>query len=105
MHEDLWGGATPGVRLYDTAIGGIADVNDPARDIDRLDVTAVCESLGRGLGRARSNDVPDYHAMIEHVRATMNWDPSKYLGYRVAHEHPLFGSQTALTFRTVGKPG
>jgi len=105
VHEDLWGGATPGVRLYDTAIGGVADVNDPARDIDRLDVTAVCESLGRGLGRARSNDVPDYHAMIEHVRATMGWDASKYLGYRVAHEHPLFGSQTAMTFRTVGKPG
>jgi len=103
VHEDLWGGAAPGVRVYDTAIGGIADVNDPGREIDRLDVSTVCESLGRGLGRARSDAVPDYHGIIEHVRAARGWDPSPYLGYRVVHEHPLYGSQTALTFRTVGR--
>ncbi len=103
VHEDLWGGSAPGVRVYDTAIGGIADVNDPAREIDRLDVSAVCESLGRGLGRARSDAVPDYHAMVEHVRAARGWDPAPYLGYRVVQEHPLYGSQTALTFRTVGR--
>lgn len=103
VHEDLWGGAPPGVRVYDTAIGGIADINDPARDVDRLDVGATCEPLGKGLARARSDAVPEYHAMVEHIRAAMGWDAAPFLCYRVAQEYPLYGSQTAMTFRTVGR--
>ncbi len=104
VHEDLWGGAPPTARVYDTAIGGIVDVNDPSRDIDRLDLSATAEPLGRGLARARSNSVPRYHAMLERVREAMGWDADAFLAYRVEVEYPLYGSQTALLFRTVGAP-
>src|SRR5690606_34891845 len=37
IHEDLYPGSAPELLLYDTAFEGVADVNDPARNIDRLD--------------------------------------------------------------------
>ena len=104
VHKDLWGGEAPGVRVYDTTIGGIADVNDPSRDIDRLDLAVSVESLPKGVGRARSTIVPQYHSMIDHVQRQLGLNGEDFLGYRVQIDYPLYGSQTALTFRTTAKP-
>ena len=50
VHRDL--GRRRRADIYDTAFDGIANVNDPARDIDRMDLAETVQSLGEGMARA-----------------------------------------------------
>lgn len=98
LHDDAFPGATPQLRLIDTAFEGVADVNDPAREIDTLDMLESVEPMGRGLARARSADVPRYTDMLARVCGAMNWDPRAFRGHRVRIDYPVYGSQVAMLF-------
>lgn len=100
IHQDLFPDESPDLRIYDTAIRGQADVNDPTRDIDQMDLMESIEPLGVGLRRFGSSDVPRYRALLEHVCAELAFDTETLRGYRVASEYPIYGSQFALTLRT-----
>jgi len=104
VHEDVFPGEAPDLRLYDTVIRGNADVNDPARDIDRLDLLADIETLGTGVRRFGSSDVPRYQKTITHVMDRLGLDGSKFRGYRVSCEFPIYGSQFAMSFKTTDPP-
>jgi hypothetical protein len=97
VHDDLLTGP-PQLRLYDTALDGIADANDPTRDIDQLDMLESIDPLGRGVGRARSNDVPRYTALTAHVCEQMSWDGGAMHGFRCRIEYPVYGSQVTMLF-------
>lgn len=98
VHEDVYPGSNPSVRVYDTAFEGIADVNDPARDIDQLDVVETAEPLGEGLARFRSSEVPRYSRMIRTAFESLHWDAERFRGYRCRIDYPIYGSQVALLF-------
>lgn len=100
VHRDLFPGEHPDLRVYDTAISGTADRNDPARDIDRLDLLETIDHLGAGLQRFGSSDVPRYRALLEHACQSQGYDGAMLRGYRVATDYPLYGSQYAMSFRT-----
>ncbi len=104
IHPDLYPDESPDLRIYDTAIRGQADVNDPTRDIDRMDLMDSVEPLGKGLVRFGSSDVPRYRGLLEHVLAGLSFDPDRLRGYRVASEYPIYGSQFAMTLRTTDPP-
>lgn len=104
IHEDLYPGETPDLRIYDTAVRGQADVNDPSRDIDLMDLMESVESLGKGMRRFGSSSVPRYRALLEHVCANASIDADMLRGYRVSSEYPIYGSQFALTLRTTEPP-
>jgi hypothetical protein len=98
LHEDVYPGSEPGLLIYDTALDGVADVNDRGRDIDRLDLAESIEPLGTGISRFRSARVPGYARLIDLVCTKMGWDGTRFRGYRCQIEYPLYGSQVAMTF-------
>lgn len=100
VHKDLYNRSYPELRIYDSAISGRADINDPARDVDQLDLLESIENLGEGLNRFGSSLVPNYRKMIDEVCTTLNFDSSKLRGYRCTADYPIYGSQTAMVFST-----
>lgn len=96
--------ADPTLHIYDTVLDGIADVNDPARDIDRLDCTETVQPLGRGLARFRTAEAPRYDEMLQHVCDRLGWDGNRFRGYRCRIEYPIYGSQVVLAFDAPTEP-
>jgi len=104
VHEDVFRGESPELRIYDTAGRGDADVNDPTRDIDLLDLLASVETLGTGVQRFGSSDVPRYRQIITHVMDRLGLDGEQFRGFRVSSECPVYGSQTSLSFKSADPP-
>lgn len=98
VHRDLGSDAPPRVDLYDTAIEGVADVNDPARSIDRLSAFEPVQSLGCGRASARSPDVPRYAQALKHVADLTGWDDREFRVFRYRSQYPLHGSQVVLSW-------
>lgn len=98
VHRDLYPSGGPQLRIYDTAFEGIADVNDPSRDLDRLDLLERVESIGEGLGLLRSGDVPRYHELVGQTLAGLGWSAGQFRGYRCRVDYPVYGSQVTLAF-------
>jgi hypothetical protein len=104
VHKDLYTSAFPEVRVYDTTILGQADINDPSRDVDRLDLLESIEDLGTGINRFGSSHVPKYRAMLTEVCETLGFDHGLLRGYRVSSDYPIYGSQYAMLFATQQRP-
>ena len=100
VHEDLYpetearGG--PELLLYDTALEGVADVNDPSRDVDRLDMLETVEPLGPGLARVRSMDVPRYAELVGRVMESLKLEIGRFRGWRCRIDYPLYGTQVTM---------
>lgn len=101
-HEALFAGHEPQLRLYDTVLNGVADVFDPKRDLDRLDMLETIRPLGRGLSRVRSASVPGYSEIMREVLERLSLDPMAFRTFRCSVEYPLYGSQVAMMFRAEG---
>jgi len=100
VHNDLYNRSYPELKIYDTTISGQADINDPSRDMDQLDLLESIENLGNGLNRFGSSHVPRYRKMIEEVCKKLNFDSNALRGYRCKADYPIYGSQTAMIFST-----
>ncbi len=104
VHEDLFPGEHPDLRIYDSTIRGTADRNDPSRDIDQLDLLASVDHLGRGVSRFGSDHVRRYRRLLEHVCSALAFDGDKLRGYRVVADYPIYGAQYTMSFRTTDPP-
>lgn len=100
VHQDLYNRAAPELKIYDTAINGQADINDPSREMDQLDLLESIEHLGVGLNRFGSSYVPRYRKLIGDVCDTLHFDEKLLRGYRCIADYPIYGSQTAMVFST-----
>lgn len=98
VHESLYPGPEPSLRIYDTSFEGVANVNNPSRDIDRLDLLESIEPLGVGSSRFRSGVVPRYAELVRHALESMGWDGAAFRGYRCGIDYPVYGSQVAMVF-------
>jgi hypothetical protein len=98
LHEDVYPGSDPKLLIYDTAIDGVADVNDPARNIDRLELQESIDALGKGFSAARSKDLAGYPELLRRVTERMTWDASRFRSYRCTIEYPLYGAQVVMAF-------
>ncbi|MCC6426125.1 MAG: hypothetical protein IT435_04820 [Phycisphaerales bacterium] len=103
LHEDLYRGRDPILRIYDTSFEGVASVNDPAREIDRLDMLEAIDPLGIGLTAVRSSDVPHYAELVRRVFDATTQDVRRFRGYRCRVEFPLYGTQVCMAFEGVEK--
>lgn len=97
VHRDLRP-ATPTLCIYDTAFDGIANVNDAARDIDRMDLSESVQSLGEGIGRVRAAEVPWYGELLETVCQKLSWNGADLMGWRTSIEYPIYGSQVVMSW-------
>lgn len=104
VHRDLYNGASPRLRFYDTAITGIVDVNDPSSEMSELEMSETLEELDRGLAGARSSHIPNYHAIINNVAERASIDATSLRGFRCLIDYPLYGCQTAMLFPTAAPP-
>ncbi len=98
LHEDVYPDRDPSLFIYDTAGLGVADMNDPARDPDRLDLNETIEPLGRGVSRFRATEIPRYTEMIRHVLSNLGWSADHFRGYRCRLQYPVYGSQVCMGF-------
>lgn len=98
LHRGVYPGSTPSVRVYDTSFEGVADANNPARDIDVLEMLESVEALGEGAAMARSPDVPRYPDLLRHVHSRLGWREEEFRAFRCRVEYPVYGSQVTLLF-------
>jgi hypothetical protein len=100
VHESLFAGQDPVLRLHDTCFEGVADAMDPRRDLDRLDMMESIISLGRGLAGVRSSLLPRYAELLQRVMSGAGYEAAQMRAYRCAIDYPLYGSQVSMLFRT-----
>lgn len=98
LHDDAFPGCEPELYLYDTSYHGIANVNDPARDLDRIDVQESIEFLGHDMRRFHAAEHPNYGAMLMHLADRFGWDPARFRGYRTRIQYPVYGWQVCMSF-------
>lgn len=104
LHEEVWPGCEPELRIYDTTVRGVANPNDRGRDIDRLDVAESIEFLGHGPAKFRAVEIPNYLEMLRHVCGKLGWDAEKFRGYRCRIQYPVYGSQISVDFDPPERP-
>lgn len=105
VHPDLFPGQQPDLYLYDTTFEGVADVNDPARDLDRLELPETVRALGTGLDVLATPALPRYPELIGRLCERLGWDPAPLRAYRCRIEYPPYGAQVVLAFATPERPG
>ena len=98
LHDDVWPGARPELRVYDTVVRGLTHPDDPSRQGDRLDLLESVQALGTGPEAFRVPEFPRYAELIREVCAQAGWDASKLRGFRCKVRHPIYGSQIGLAF-------
>jgi len=102
VHVDLYASSTPELATYDTAFDGVVDLNDPAREIDRLDLDEMLEVRGRGLARLPVPEVPRHAELYAHVMESLGWDPAALHAWRARIDYPVYGSQVVVSFDGAG---
>ena len=98
VHEDVWKGVEPELRMYDTAGRGLASPTDASRRLDRRDVLESIQNMGTRTSGFRTKEVARYVDMVQHVCDKLGWDSSKFRGYRCRVEYPVYGYQVAVIF-------
>ncbi len=93
LHDDIWPDTEPELYVYDTHFYGHASPNDPARDIDRINVVESVHALGRGASRFRASEVGRHVEMVQHVCAALGWDSGRLRGYRCRVQYPILHAQ------------
>jgi len=104
VHEDLYPGQDPQLRLYDASFEGVANPNEPTRDIDQIDMMETVTALGKGARGFRSAEISRYGELVAHVLEQSRFDGSRMRGYRCRIDYPLYGSQIMLLFEGDEKP-
>lgn len=104
LHDDVWPGVSPELRLYDTVVRGVAHPDDGARGADRLDMLEQVQYLGRGADAFRMPEYPRYAELVRHACQAAGWDPAQLRGYRCRVRYPVYGSQIGLAFTLPGAP-
>ncbi len=104
VHPDIYPGEHPDLRVYDTAVHGTADRNDPSRDVDQFDLLDRIDPLGTGVAGCGSSHVPNYRKLLDEVCGRLGFDGALLRGYRVESQYPLYGSQYIMSFRTTDEP-
>lgn len=105
VHADLYPGQQPDLFLYDTTFEGCADVNDPARDLDRLELPESVLALGPGLGALELGEMPRYPRLVARICERIGRDPATARTFRCRVDYPPYGAQVVLAFATPERPG
>jgi hypothetical protein len=98
LHDDVWPGARPELRVYDTVVRGITHPDDPSRQGDRLDLIESVQVLGTGPEAFRIPEYPRYAELIRTLCARAGWDAGRLRGFRCRVRYPIYGSQIGLAF-------
>ena len=98
LHQKVFPGASPQLHIYNTAFDGVADVNNPDRDIDRLDLHETIQHMGTGIANFTNPEMPRYTDLLTHIWCKLGWNGAEFRGYRTRIEYPIFGTQVTMAF-------
>ena len=98
LHEDAYPGSEATLVIHDTVIEGSADVNDPGRNIDRLNMLESVRFLGHGPSALRVSEFPHYVDMIRYASGKVGWDAERFRAFRCRISYPIYGSQVHTVF-------
>ncbi len=104
VHRDLFPGSEPALAVYDTAIDGLANINDPARDADRIDVLASLLPIGHSPSGLRVLEIPRYDELLRSVFAARGWNAEEFRVYRCRMPFPVYGSQICVSWECPQMP-
>lgn len=104
VHEEL-ATSEPSLYIYDTSFEGVANVNDRARDIDRLDLVESIQPLGQGISRFRAAEVPWYTELLATICGKLGWNADRFRGHRCRIDYPIYGSQVVVAFDAPTRQG
>ena len=104
VHDDIYPSSEPQLLIYDTVLDGVADINDPSRDMDRMDMLETIQHLGHGIAKWRHTRIPRYVDILRHVLDRLGWEDERLRGYRCAVDYPVYGSQVAMAFDPPSSP-
>jgi hypothetical protein len=98
VHQDVWPGVEPELRMYDTTGRGLANPTDPARDMDRIDILESIQDMGTRLEGFRAKEAGRYVEMVRYICGRLDWDSDHFRGYRCRVDYPVHGTQVAMVF-------
>lgn len=98
LHEAVWPGIRPELRIFDTVVRGITHPDNPARQGDRIEMLESITPLGRGIEAFRLSEFPRYTELLSYFCKKEGWNPRAFRGYRCRIRYPLYGSQIGLAF-------
>jgi hypothetical protein len=105
VHEDVWPGVEPELRMYDTSGRGVANPMDPSRDMDRIDVLEPVQAMGTDMSRFRTKDFARYVDMVRFVCKQLGWSTDHFRGYRCRLEYPVHSTQVSMIFEPPARGG
>lgn len=98
VHDSLFAGQQPELRIYDTAFDGVADVNDAARDVDLLDLPEQVQPLAAAPSGWRIPEMPRYPELVARLAGSMGADPARLRAWRCRIDYPPYAAQVVLSF-------
>lgn len=99
VHEELFGGCTPELRVYNTLRGP-----DSWLERDRLPLPESLEDLGPGLAALQTPDVPRYEEMALSVCETLKWNVERFRVYRVHMRFPPIPTAVVIRYEFPEQP-
>ncbi len=73
-------------------------MNDPSRDLDRLQTSEQVAPLTRTAAARSSTDSPRHGPLVDHVFEKLGWDADAFAGYRTRVDYPVYGTQVTMAF-------
>jgi hypothetical protein len=105
VHEDVWPGCEPELRVYEMGSMGPANPNDASRDLDRWRVPETIQHLGRGSSGFGISEVGRYLEMVRYVATKLGWDIERFRGFRCRMSYPVYATQVCMVFEPPLAPG
>lgn len=90
LRDDVYPGTSPVVMttLHGLAQGPVRPDN-PRFQLDRVDLSTPLETLGTGIGRVSTRDVPRYPELLRSAFEGAGWDAGRFRGYRCRVQYPV----------------
>ncbi|MGD8450918.1 MAG: hypothetical protein PVJ57_03795 [Phycisphaerae bacterium] len=96
LHEDIWPECEFDLRIYDTAVRGCPDLNDPNRDLDQLHFVESIQFMGKGMSHFATSEIDGYVDALRYCCDKLGWAADKFRGYRCRIEYPFYGSSVVM---------
>lgn len=104
LHADAFPGAVPELVVFETAYEGLANVNDPERGPDRVEVSETLSALGSGSARLEAVELPRYGEALARLAERFDWDLGQFRGWRLRMAYPVHGWQVCMAFTPPPEP-
>lgn len=99
MHGDIFEGIEPELIVFNTMSRGGADIDDPARDVDRVTTNDTVIKLGNGLDNLEISEFPRYTDMMSYLCDHNGYKLEEFRTHRLQVQYPIYGFQYVIAYK------